>query len=87
MLPVAFQKLLYVSHPPANVFADEEESVSFIVDVFALKVNQVTVVKFHNVPVHVNVHVPLPIVTVRVLLPFELNQFAVTLKLFASKVP
>lgn len=82
------QKLLYVSHAPANVRAHVLDHDSFIVEVPAMSVKFVEDI-FQQVPVFTALisHVHDPIVIVLYCTHVEVNVNAETLKLFALNVP
>jgi hypothetical protein len=76
---------LKVFPPPANVFVEEDVSLTMIVDVFALKVGA-DVAKSQTVPVPVHVQVVDP--SVSVLVPDAVTYFPVLgLKPFELNVP
>ena len=85
--PAVMLKLLKVRPPPKRFLSVLLVSEITIVEVFELNVSPVVKLVFHTCPVPVTVHVPEPIVTVRVAVVLLVKTVHVTFLLFASKVP
>lgn len=84
---VATQILLNVYPPPLIPLLEVELFVNLIVDVLALSVIPAVDEDQSVELIHVNSHVPEPIVSVLEIVPEELKSFMVTFWLFALKVP
>ena len=86
--PAEIQILEKLATDPAEiVLLVEEVSVVLMVAELPENVSPVVVAVVHTVPVEASVHVPVPMVIVRVLLLDELNNPIEKLLLLASKVP